>query len=298
MFLLPFSLAGSTAETWRSPTNITLIILGPLFILAFVLWEAYGARQPYIPYSLFLSRSVIGANILSGVLFIGYYCWDGYYTSYLQVVFNVSISDAGYIGNIYSIGSCFWAIVVGFLIKWSGRYKWLAWVFMPIQCLGGGLMIYFRRPGQNIGYVVMCQIFIAFAGGTLVICEEMAVMAVAKHGEVAVLLAILALSAAIGAGIGSSVSGAIWQNSLPQLLEEYLPEAYKVNATDIYNDLDLQLSFEIDDPVRNAIIDAYGVAQQRMCIAGTVVLVLGFVGIAMWKDVHVKNFQQTKGLVV
>lgn len=32
-------------------------------------------------------------------------------------------------------------------------------------------MIHFRQPDINIGYIVMCQIFIAFARGTLVICQ-------------------------------------------------------------------------------------------------------------------------------
>ena len=52
---------------------------------------------------------------------------------------------------------------------------------LRIRALGGGLMIHFRQLDTDIGYVVICQIFIDFAGGILVIYEQMAVMAVAEH---------------------------------------------------------------------------------------------------------------------
>jgi hypothetical protein len=45
-----------------------------------------------------------------------------------------------------------------------------------LEILGVGFMIHFRQPDQGIGYVIMCQVFIAFGGGSLIICEEMAVM--------------------------------------------------------------------------------------------------------------------------
>jgi MFS family permease len=244
-----------------------------------------------------LDRNVFGACLLSGTLFIAYYCWDGYYTSYLQVVHQLSVADAGYVANIYNIGSCFWAIVVGYLIRVTDRFRWLAWVAVPLQILGGGLMIYFRQPNTDVGYVIMCQIFIAFGGGTLVVTEQMAVMAVAKHGQVASLLALLSLASSVGAGIGSAVSGAIWQNTVLSGLLELLPADAQDMAMDIYVDLDTQLSYPVGDPVRTAIMEAYGRAQQRMCIAGTAVLAVAIVAVVIWKDVRVSQFKQVKGRV-
>lgn len=40
-------------------------------------------------------------------------CWDYYFTSFLQVVYSLSPSEAGYVGNIFNIGSCFFAVPVG-----------------------------------------------------------------------------------------------------------------------------------------------------------------------------------------
>jgi hypothetical protein len=63
--------------------------------------------------------------------------------------------------NIYSVGSYFWAIVVRYGIRKSGCFKWIAPFSLPLEMLGVGLMIHFPQPGQNIGFVVICQVFIA-----------------------------------------------------------------------------------------------------------------------------------------
>jgi MFS family permease len=101
--------------------------------------------------------------------------WDSYFYSYLQAVHSLSITNAGYVTNIYSIGSCFWSVILAIIIRVLGRFKYLALSMLALLMLGVGLMIHFRQSGISIGYVVMCQIFIAFGGGSLVICEEMAV---------------------------------------------------------------------------------------------------------------------------
>ena len=225
-------------------------------------------------------------------------CWDGYYTSYLQVVHGLSIKNAGYIANIYSIGSCFWSVVVAVLIRLTSRFKWLALSAIPLMLLGVGLLINFRQPDSPLGYVIMCQIFIAFSGGTLVICQEIAIMAAAKHEQVAVVLALLSVFTGIGQAVGQSISGAIWTNTLYKYLQIYLPDDAKSQALTIYASLPTQLSYLEGTPERNAIIAAYAVTQRRMTIAATVVTALAFVWVLMWRDINVKTVKQVKGRVL
>jgi hypothetical protein len=67
---------------------------------------------------------------------------------------DLSITEASYVGNIYSIGACFWSLIVGLCIRWSGRFKWIALYFgLPVTILGVALMVHFRQPNQNIGYI-------------------------------------------------------------------------------------------------------------------------------------------------
>jgi hypothetical protein len=70
--------------------------------------------------------------------------WDTYFYYYLQVVHNLTVTNTGYITNIYSIGSCFWGVIIGYAIRRTGYFKWVALASLPLMLLGVGLMIHFR----------------------------------------------------------------------------------------------------------------------------------------------------------
>lgn len=294
ILLLPLSLANYAAHSWRSASIIAMLVIGFCLLVAFGIWERFFARKQFLPFHYLVDRTVVGACLSAMTLFMSFYCWDIYFSSFLQVVYNLSVSDSGYIYSIYSLGSCFWSIVVGLLIPLTGRFKWLACCAVPLQILGTGLMIYFRQPGQPIGYTIMCQIFIAFSGGTLVITDEIAIMAAVGPENVAVALALISLFTSIGGAIGTSIAGAIWTNTLPSELEKHLPDNLKGQAADIYADITVQLGYPMGSPARQAIITAYGETQRYLCIAATVVLVLQMVWVLIWRDIAVKDFRKPK----
>ncbi|TVY47938.1 Siderophore iron transporter mirB [Lachnellula cervina] len=296
LFLLPFSLASYQYKTWGSATIIAMLVVGLLCLFAFPFYERYLSVKSFIPFHLLTDRSVLGACLLSGCLFISFYLWDSTFNSYLQAVHGLSITNAGYVYNIYSIGSCFWGIVVGIAIRVSGRFKWIALASLCLQILGVGLMIHFRQPSQGIGYVIMCQIFIAFGGGALVICEDMAVMAAAPQENVASMLALIGLFTSVGGSIGQAISGAIYTNKFPAALDRALPGNATLNAL-LYGSLTEQLLYPIGSPERTAVIYAYADAQWYLTIVGTVFLVPCFVFIIIWKDFKVKDLRKVKGLV-
>jgi predicted MFS family arabinose efflux permease len=278
---------------------ICMLVFGCLLISSFAFYEKCLAPKTCIPYSLLMDRTVFGACILAAVLFIEFYIWNSYFSSFLQVVNGLTITEASYVVNIYSIGSCFWAIIVGILIKYTQRFKWLALYFgVTLIILGVALMIKFRQLDHNAGYFVMCQIFIAFSGGTLVICEQIAVMAASTHQYVAVILAVEGMFSNIGGAIGSTVAAATWTGLFPKKLAEYLLAESQANLTDIYGSLDVQLSYEFGSPTRNAISRAYGESQKYMLIFSSAILVLAVVAVAVWRDVKVKDFKQIKGRVI
>lgn len=236
--------------------------------------------------------------MLQIVIFIAYFSWDGYYTSYLQVVHDLSITEAGYIGHIYGLGSCIWAGVVGYLIRRSDRFKWIAWAALPIHILGGIAMILVRRPDTHLSWLIGVQILITIGGSSLVICCQMAVMSVASHGQLASVLALLSLSAYIGSAMGSALSGAIWNSTLPGALAELLPQLSPLERASIASDLAKQLSYPMGDPIRAAVIAAYDLAQVRMCITGALVSLLEVAAVAIWRDVSVSESTQVKGTVL
>lgn len=160
--------------------------------------------------------------------------------------------------------------------------------------LGSGLMIHFRGQSDGIGYVVMCQIFIAIAGGTLVIGQDMAVMSAADHDGVPMMLSILGLFASLGGAAGGTLASAVYTNVFPKTLLANLPEEAKADWVDIYVGGYLsQMTYEMGSDVRTAINMAWGDTQKYSCIATTALVALGFPFIAIWKNINVDKKQVT-----
>ena len=297
VFLLPFSLADSAPNGWSTGYIIAMIVVGFIVLVFFGLWEAFLAPQPFLTANLLMNRTVAGACLLAFNYQIAYYCWASYFSSFLQVVNDLSISEAGYVTSTFDVVSGILLLGVGFLIRRFGYFKWLLWVGVPLYIFAQGLMIYFRRPNSNIGYLVMCQIFISIGGSVMIICQQLAVLASADHQHVAAVLALLNVIATIGGAVGNTISGAIWTNTFSQALARYLPEDAQASLEDIYGSLDVQLSYEWGSPTRVGIQQAYGHSQQKMLIAGTAIMSLSLVWVFMIRNINVKNIEQVKGVL-
>ncbi|KAM0433478.1 hypothetical protein ACHAPT_004358 [Fusarium lateritium] len=292
LILLPFSLAGYQKDKWQTPSIIVMLVIGCLCVIAFPFYEKYIAPKSFIPFELFKNRTVLVACLLGGNI-----CYKLQFSSYLQVVYNLSVSKAGYITNIYNIVSCGWGVPVGILLRLTDRYKWLAMVMLPLQILMTGLMIKFRMPDTNVGYVIMCEVLGSIAGGTFVMVEQIAVMASVPHRDVAVGIALLNLVTSVGGAIGQAISGAIWTNLMPSKLSRYLPEELQANALIIYGDITQQLAFPWGSPERDAIVKAYGETQKVMLIASVVALAGPVAWILLMKNHRLSEKEQTKGLL-
>jgi hypothetical protein len=299
LFLLAFNIYSYQPNTWRSPLIISFIIIGFFLICAFGLWEAKFAPITFVPWNLLKNRTVIFTYIMAFTLYIGWYVWDSYFYSLNVVLFNQSIVNATYIGNIYTVGSCFICVVYGLCLRFiNGRLKLYSFFWgVPLTILGVGLMIHFRQPDVNIGYIVMCQIFVAFGGGVLVISEQTTLMAVSKQRDFPALLACESMIISIGSAIGSTIAGAMWTGIFPNKLAQNLPADALPDLASIYGDLTVQSGYEWGSPTRNAINLSYGQTQRYMLIAATSLYVVTWVSVLGWQDVDVRKMKQrTVGL--
>ncbi|KAJ0269439.1 hypothetical protein Brms1b_009078 [Colletotrichum noveboracense] len=297
LFLLPFSLYSYQADGWRSPMIISFIIIGFLLIILFAVYEKFWAPVTFIPFSLLMDRTVFFGGLMFVFLFFNSAVWGSYFTSMLMVVWNTSVSQSTYIGNIYRTGSCGFSLIISGLIYKTGRFKPFALFFcIPLMMLGVGLMIYFRQPDKDIGYVIMTQIFVAFAGGPSVICGEMAMLSPSDHQHVAVIFAVLDLFGSIGSTVGYTVASAIWTGTFKRNIAKYTPAGTPVDQ--IYGDIYSQLGYPVGSPERIGIQRAYGDSQRIMLITSVCLLVGALGSVAMWRDINVKKVKQVRGNVV
>ncbi|KAJ5905488.1 uncharacterized protein N7473_002404 [Penicillium subrubescens] len=297
IFLLPFTLAAMAPHGFQTGYIIAMIVVGLVMIIAFWFYEMYVAPVPFLNYKFLTDRTILGACLLDLTYQVSYYCYGSYLSSFLQVVYELDVATAGYVGNTFSVVSFVFLFVAGWLIRVTGRFKWILWICVPMYIFGLGLMIHFRTPGGYIGYIVMCEVFFSVAGGVFILCVQLAVLSSVDHQHVAAVLALLFVMGSIGGSVGSAICGAIWTNTFLKKLEQVLPDSARPKLMLIYESLVEQLSYPVGSPTRDAIVEAYGYAQTRMLIAGTVFMVLGFVWVGMMRNINVKNMTQTKGNV-
>jgi hypothetical protein len=219
-----------------------------------------------------------------------------YYSSYLQVVFQLTTAKAGYITNIFFIVSCTWAVAISLVFKFTDTYKWGAIVAMPLQILMTGLLIRLRAPGSSIALLIMVEVLGAMASAMILQIEQIAIMVAVPHENVAVALALLGVITAVGGAIGQSVSGAVWNQLLPGKIYEYLPEASRADAARIFGDLDVQIGLPWGSPERQALVHAYGDVQRVLLIFGTCALVPCFIWVAMLRNSRMSEHTARKGL--
>jgi MFS family permease len=297
LFLLPLSIYSYQTLGWKSPMIICMLTFGGLLVIVFLLYEKYWAPVNFIPVHLLADRTVLFSGLMLVFVFFNSAVWGSYFTSMLMVAFNQSVTKATYISNIYRVGSCFSAFVIGYFVRLTGRFKWVAVYFsIPLMILGVGLMIEFREPDSNVGLVIMTQIFIAFAGGPIVVAAEMAMMACVDHQHIAAILAINDLFGSVGTALGSTVSAAIWTSVFPAALEAHLPAGSPID--DIYESIYTQLGYRVGTPVRTGIGYAYADAQQYMLITAVALLGAAWICAFMWRDIKIKDIHQVKGNVI
>lgn len=101
------------------------------------------------------------------------------------------------------------------------------------------------------------------------------------------------LPSIMGYAPSSSVSGAIWHNVVPTVLEASLPSENKHLAKQIFGSLPIQLQNPLGSPIRNAVIAAYWAAQQKMVIVGTCLVSVAIAAVVMmWENINVKNHEE------
>jgi MFS family permease len=145
-----------------------MIVVGLFMLVSFALYEIYVAPAPFLKNTFLTDLTVVSACLIDTTYQMSYYCWASYFTSFLQVVNNLSVSNAGYVNSTFQVVSGVLLFIVGYLIRRTGRFKWTFYIAIPLYVFALGLMIHFRKPNQNIGYLIMCEIFISMGGSVFV----------------------------------------------------------------------------------------------------------------------------------
>ncbi|CDM33241.1 hypothetical protein DTO013E5_5592 [Penicillium roqueforti] len=297
IFELPFDIASEAPNGWGSDYIIAMLAVGFSMLFFFAIYENWIAPVPLLNITFLTDRTVVGACLLDATYQLSFYCWNNYFTSFLQVVNGLTIAEAGYVNNTFDVVSGVLLFFVGWAIRKTGRFKWLLYISVPLYIFAQGLMIYFRKPGMRVGYQVMCQIFISIGGSIFIIVEQISILAAVDHQHVAAALALLNVVGTIGDSAGYTICTAIWTNTFPGALARYLPASELSNLDNIYEDITVQTSYPMGSEVRLAIQAAYGYSEVIMLSVGVGIMGLAIIWTMLIKNLNLKEIAQVKGTV-
>ncbi|KAL1652052.1 hypothetical protein SLS58_000176 [Diplodia intermedia] len=280
---------------WLSASSLIKFLAGYTSLCLFGVWEWKYASTRLIPYRVvFGDRTVLGSCLLCFGSFAAFNAYHAYFPSYLQAARFLSIREAGYVANIFSLTACLLGIAFAYVIRQTGRYKRLALWALPLRGLAAlALIPAVRNPhATSAAEVIVCQLANAVAGAVLIVANQTAVNAAVAHSDLAIVLAVLLLFSSIGGSVGTTIAGAIWTASMPGLLRDFLPEGKKHLAEELYGSLKKQLEWAPGTDVRDAVVKAYCVTQARLCIVAAASMPFIVVFVMMWRELPVKDEEE------
>lgn len=72
LLLIPLTLAGSAVNRWGTGYIIAMLVVGIVLLVVFVLYERFLAPVTFMPYKYMKDRTVFGACVLCGTLFLSF----------------------------------------------------------------------------------------------------------------------------------------------------------------------------------------------------------------------------------
>ncbi|KAF2008633.1 hypothetical protein BU24DRAFT_456162 [Aaosphaeria arxii CBS 175.79] len=211
LLLLPFNMYTMQAKGWGSLMMIYFLVFGVVSIATFVVWETSFARVSLTSWALLRDRTIIGCCMVGFSLFASTQCRQPFFSSYLQVVNDLNVTNASYDLQSGTVVQIIGNIVKGVVISFSGRYKPISlFLAMALIVLGTGLLMHCREPTRYVGYIAMCNIFVNFGFGILMLTVEIGILAATSAQQYfAITIALLNLFCYIGQAVGYTNSSAI-----------------------------------------------------------------------------------------
>ncbi|KAL2174902.1 major facilitator superfamily domain-containing protein [Thermothelomyces heterothallicus CBS 202.75] len=250
-FLVGISWGGIQYE-WKSVQSVTPIVAGVAGVVIAVIWEIYGAQEPFLRPSLFRSPSALATYACA--LFQGFilFCALYYIPFYFAAVKFEAPTQSGL--DIFPV-SCLLlpgSIVISLITTRTGRYRWAIWSGWVVTAIGCGLLVLLDDDTKTPVWAVILAIF-GIGHGMLLTSVNVGIQAVSRvDGRAA---AMYAFMRTLGMSIGVAVGGTVFQNVMINKLKELgLPASIAHDSEAFVQTL---ARMGPQDPKRIASIQAY-----------------------------------------
>ncbi|KAF2180016.1 MFS general substrate transporter [Zopfia rhizophila CBS 207.26] len=253
----------------NSPMVISMLTLGGLFLVAFVINEWKVTKLPMIPLRLFRSgplSAILMQNFLIGIVWFSLlYFLPIYFQSARQLSLTTSAALLLTLVVSLSISS----ILSGQYISRTNRYGEIIWLGYTLWTLAAGLHFLFGRKTK-----IITLIFILLVEGIGVGCVfQPTLVAAQAHSskfDRAVIISARNFLRSLGGAVGLAISSAVFSNSLQSYLPAQLPSSIaEAVRKSTFATPDLSM---LDAANRHHVLNAYTSASRSVFIMWVVVM--------------------------
>ncbi|KAI1116206.1 major facilitator superfamily domain-containing protein [Nemania sp. NC0429] len=270
--LIPIS-GGGAYFPWASPMVITMLTLGSILLLLFVVWEWRMARLPMIPMQIFRNLDVsilLGQNFLFGS---AYQALLYYLPLYIQNARQYSVMQSACIVAVPVGAQAVSTVLAGNFISYVKRWKEVISVGYIFWTLGASLMLLYERD-TSMGVIVGPLVILGTGVGLSFQPTLVALQTHATKSRRAVIISTRNFFRCVGGSAGLAISAAILQ----AVLKSNLPPNYQHLADNAYSPP------RIDGPDAEAVYDAYMAASRAVFILQIPLMGICFLGCLFVKD--------------
>jgi EmrB/QacA subfamily drug resistance transporter len=260
---------GGVQYSWRSSPILILAAATILLMVIFVLVEQRVA-EPLIPLRLFRGRTFRAASGLLFVVGMVMFGLVAYLPLFLQLVGGASATNSGLLMLPLMGGFLTASIVSGRLTSRTGRYK----PFPVVGTLIAGCAMYLLSTMTTHTPPPVAMAYMAVFG--LGVGASMQVMVVAAQNsvalrEVGVATSTVTFFRSIGASVGVSLFGAIFNSRLESDLSRHVPQAAHINSGSV------AAIRALPSGLREQYVDAFAHSLTTVFAYGLPIMIIGFV---------------------
>ncbi|KAJ3125392.1 hypothetical protein HK100_010837, partial [Physocladia obscura] len=204
---------GGTVWNWNSAQVITLFVLFPFLVGAFVYVELRVAKEPIVPAALFCNSSVpallVVAFGLGAIMFTA-----AYYTSlFFQIVNGDTATQAGIQSIPLVFGVSSFSVLTGFYISKTGKYK-QALCLGPIVQIVGCSLIATLTSDSNQAQKIMYLLILGISCGLMLQTRTLAIQVSVPRNLIAIATAVAQTFQTLGGACVISITGTIINNTV------------------------------------------------------------------------------------
>ncbi len=233
-FLIPITWGG-VSYAWDSWRVLVPLIVGAVGIAVFVVFEEYVAAEPLIRLDVFKNRTAAASYFETTIH--GMVLWCVLY--YMPLYFEAVKGETPIVAGISLFPATFTvapaALVTGFVITKTGRYRWAIWSGWVLTTLGTGILYLLDVKTTTVQWVFL-NLVSGLGMGVLFPSMAFAIQAATTNKDLAFAVALFSFFRAFGQAIGVAVGGVIFQNQLKKKLLTYpllapMADAYSSDAS-------------------------------------------------------------------